>query len=171
MSDPYRVIVSDPPWRFGDKLPGKGRGASKHYRTMTVQQICDMELPPIADDAYLFLWRVAAMVEEAYEVCRHWGFTPKSEIVWQKLSRKSGGLHFGMGRIVRAAHETCIVASRGKPRPLNRSTRSVFDAPIGRHSEKPDRFFEIIEALCEGPRLELFARRQRSGWTCIGDEL
>jgi N6-adenosine-specific RNA methylase IME4 len=161
----YKVLVADCPWKFGDPLPGNGRGAEKNYRCLTVKEICNYGPPEMAPDSYLFLWRVSSMVEEAYQVVRAWGFVPKTEIVWRKV-RESGKLHFGMGRTLRAAHETCIVATRGKPKPKNLSTRSIFD----RHSAKPEIFCDLVEALCEGPYVELFARRQRPGWTCFGDE-
>ncbi len=32
MKKRYRVLTADPPWPFKDKLPGKGRGAAKHYQ-------------------------------------------------------------------------------------------------------------------------------------------
>ena len=57
----HRVVCADPPWAFSDPLPGKKRGAEKHYATMTVDEICAYPLPPVADDAVLFLWRVASM--------------------------------------------------------------------------------------------------------------
>ncbi len=69
---PFNVILADPPWRFGDSLPGPGRGASSHYETMTVADICVYELPPIEPDAVLFMWRVAAMQEEALEAIEAW---------------------------------------------------------------------------------------------------
>jgi site-specific DNA-methyltransferase (adenine-specific) len=163
------MIAADPPWRFGDKLPGPGRGAEKHYETMSVEEIRNFDLPPIAPDALLLLWRVSSMVEEAYEVVRAWGFEPKSEIVWRKLT-KTGKEHFGMGRYVRASHETCIVARRGRPQILDRSVRSVFSAPVGRHSAKPPEFFAIAERLAVGPRVELFSREARPGWTVLGLE-
>jgi len=137
---------------------------------MSVEDICRLKLPPIADDAYLFLWRVSSQVEEAYRVVRSWGFVPKSEIVWNKLT-VTGLPWFGMGRHVRASHETAIVASRGRPERSSGSIRSTFSAPVGRHSEKPDAFFRLVERLCPGPRLELFARKTRDGWTTIGDQL
>lgn len=168
----FRCVVADPPWSFGDAL-GK-RGAAANYPVLDQRGIenfaLPLSIPPIAPDAWLFLWRVASQVEEAYRVCRAWGFTPKSEIVWVKRTVK-GGRHFGMGRSVRAEHETAIVASRGRPEILSRSIRSTFEAPVGRHSAKPDAFFELVEALVPGPRLELFARRERAGWTCLGNEL
>lgn len=164
-----RVLCADPPWSFGDKLPGASRGAEKNYRVLTLDEIKRFELPPIADDAYLFMWRVSSQVEEAYEVVRAWGFVPKSEIVWEKLTA-SGKPWFGMGRHVRASHETAIVAVRGKPKPRSRSVRSRFAAVAGRHSEKPEAFYDLIEQLAEGPYVELFARRARPGWTCLGDQ-
>ena len=169
---PFACVVADPPWRFGDKLPGPGRGAAKHYGTLSVDQLCAFELPPLAPDSYLFLWRVSAMVEEAYRVVRAWGFTPKTEIVWLKRTA-TGKRWFGMGRTVRAEHETVIVAARGRPATRSKSIRSTFAAAAERraHSAKPEAFFDLVESLCDGPRLELFARRVRPGWTCVGNEI
>lgn len=191
----YRLVVADPPWPFKDKLPGAGRGAEKHYSLMTVGDIAAYLqvarfVGELADDCALLLWRVASQVEEAYFVLRSWGFEPKSELVWVKRnkvcpdcvrdpphgcprSKDCDGYvyHFGMGRTVRAAHETCVVATRGKVKPLHMSQRSIFFAPVGRHSQKPDEFYRIAAELFAGPRLELFARRNREGWTCVGDDL
>jgi len=169
-TEPFACIVADPPWSFGDKLPGASRGAEKNYKVMSIDDICRLKLPPVADDAYLFLWRVSSQVEEAYRVVRAWGFIPKSEIVWQKLTA-TGLPWFGMGRHVRASHETAILAVRGRPNLYTRSQRSTFSARAGRHSEKPEAFFHLIEGFCPGPRLELFARKPRDGWTTIGDQL
>ena len=165
-----RVLLADPAWKFGDALPGKTRGASKQYRTLSVSDIARFPLPELADSAVLFLWRVAAMQEEALFVCRAWGFKPKTEIIWRKLTR-TGKEHFGMGRLVRASHETCLVATRGKPPIRSHSVRSVFAAPVQEHSRKPDEFYELIEGLCPGPYAELFARRVRAGWAQFGDQL
>ena len=166
----YQTIVADPPWRFNDKLPGSGRGADKHYETMTIEAICDYQLPEIADDSRLFLWTVAAMGEEGYSTMRAWGFRPVSELIWYKET-KNGKAWFGMGRTVRAAHERCIIGVRGKPPVLSHSIRSVFMAEAGRHSEKPEAFYQLVEELSPGPYLELFGRRHRQGWTVLGSEL
>jgi N6-adenosine-specific RNA methylase IME4 len=166
-----RVLLADPDWQFSDKLPGPGRGASKHYECSPVAEICAMPLPELDADCLLLLWRVAAMQQEALDVAKAWGFTVKSEIVWEKLT-KHGKPHFGMGRYVRASHEVCLVATRGRVRVADRSIRSRFSAPVRRHSEKPDRIYEIAEALVPGgPYVELFARRRRDGWVQYGDEL
>lgn len=173
MTEPFRVIAADPPWPFDDDLPGKGRGARKHYDCLSIEDIKSFPLPPLADDAHLFLWRVTAMVEEAYQVVRAWGFEPKTELVWVKTAKGGSGLHMGMGRITRGAHETCIIARRGKPKVLSHGIRDVFHAGTGgrNHSHKPPEFYRIVEDLAEGPYVELFARVRRKGWAAFGNQL
>ena len=181
MTDRVHTIVADPPWAFSDALPGNGRGASKHYATMPVEKIerflidHHAELPRIPGTALLFMWRVGAMQEEALRVIRAWGFELKSEIVWEKTIPGSDDrdLVFGMGHYTRWCHETCLIASRGQGSTLiqNRSIRSTFRAPIGQHSEKPDKFYDIVRKLAKGPYLELFARKTRAGWIQHGLEL
>jgi N6-adenosine-specific RNA methylase IME4 len=197
-AQPFRVICADPPWPFGDSLPGAKRGASKHYDLLSLDDIRDGNFlggsfvrsetidDLVADDAYLFLWRVAAgggannltLAEEAYSVARAWSFTPKTEIVLRKRT-KNDKRHFGMGWHVRNEHETCVLCVRGKPKPLVRNIRSIVSAvmPSGEngraiHSSKPEKFYNrVVERISAGPYLELFARAHRPGWTCVGDQL
>lgn len=179
----YRCIVADPPWSPRDKLPGKTRGAARQYPVMTTPEICAFLADNhiiVADDAILFLWRLASMQQDALDVAHAWGFRVLSEVVWQKLTKR-GKPWFGMGRTVRASHETALVCVRGRASKVivNRGVRSTFTAPVpvGRdgkyiHSAKPDAFFEeIVEPLVDGPFLELFARKRRYGWTAIGNQL
>lgn len=154
---------------FNDAL-GKRRGAARNYRVLSVVEIQDFDLPPLDPDCLLFLWKVSAMPQEALDVVAAWGFEPKSEIVWEK-DTKLGNQHFGMGRYTRNCHETALICTRGAPKIQSRSERSSFRAPVGRHSEKPDRFYEIVERMAAGPYVELFARRRRDNWICFGDEL
>ena len=136
MSDRFRVVLADPPWLFRDRLPGPGRGAAKHYSCLSVAELCAFPLPPLADDCTLFLWRVAAVQQEALEVMAAWGFTLKTEIVWLKRTT-TGKRFFGMSRTVRAEHEVCLVGTRGTPVTRRKNIRSTFEATVGQHSEKP----------------------------------
>lgn len=190
----YKVLVADPAWPFKDKLPGAGRGAAKNYKTQSISEIMRMELPPLADDCALFLWRVASMQQEALDVIKAWGFRPpEREVIWLKKTRE-GRRWFGMGRVVRAEHEVCLIAIKGHPHVQNHSVRSTFTTeealvqlapdfeglsakvPDGvngkyRHSAKPEEFFDIVECLFPGPYAEINARRHRAGWHCTGNEL
>lgn len=169
MSEPYRCIAIDYPWDFKDKLPGNKRGAAKHYNTMPVQSL-DLGIS-IADDAHFFIWRVAAMQEEAFDLAHRLDAVVKSELVWIKQT-KTGKRHFGMGHHVRMEHEVCLIATRGKGAGVqNHAIRSCFEAPVGRHSQKPDEFYRIVESMVPGPRADVFARCERPGWTCIGNEV
>ena len=198
MTAPARILAADPPWRYDDPLPGPSRGAARHYETMTMPELQAFKLPPIAPEAWLFLWYTTAFKREAELLVDAWGFDPTgAELTWVKTTRDapfvldplarlgggaSGGfanLAFGMGRTVRNCDERCIIARRGRPRPASRSVRSVFFAPQPRHptsgkiwhSAKPDRFYQLAEELAgEGPRVELFARTARPGWQALGLE-
>ena len=99
-----RVLVADPPWKLSDKLPGDGRGAEKHYATLTTSEIMRFPLPDLAEPCLLALWRVAAMQQEALDVLKAWGFELKTEIVWKKLT-KTGKTAIGMGHYTRGSHE------------------------------------------------------------------
>jgi N6-adenosine-specific RNA methylase IME4 len=167
------VVVADFPWQFGDKLPGKTRGAARQYATMPVEAMG----PFLAGycegmgNVALFLWRVSSMQEEALRVAREAGFAVKSELVWEKLT-KSGKPHFGMGRYMRASHETCLIAVRGRAFPEVRNVRSRFAAPVREHSRKPEKFYAIVERLYpSSEKHELFARTVRAGWRQHGLEL
>ena len=39
------------------------------------------------------------------------------------------------------------------------------------HSRKPAAFMEMVESVSPGPRLEMFARRRREGWSAWGNEV
>ncbi len=88
---------------------------------------------------------------------------------------------FGMGRIVRGSHEVCLIGVRGRAvdHVLSHSVRSAFEtledceivAPKGRHSEKPEAFYKLVETLFPGPYFELHARKPRPGWLSAGHQL
>lgn len=83
-------------------------------------------------------------------------------------------LAFGMGRLFRQTHEICLIGTRGKiyTKLVNKSQRSVSFAENLRHSAKPEDLQDSLEAMFPATRkLELFARRLRPGWTCLGNEI
>jgi N6-adenosine-specific RNA methylase IME4 len=99
-----------------------------------------------------------------------WDFEYCSEIVWVKIG-KNGKPRIGMGRTIRQAHEVLLVGRRGNPKPLDLGVGSVILAPRTEHSAKPPEAHQLIERFAAGPYVELFARVERKGWTCYGDEL
>lgn len=168
----HSVLVADPPWHFSDKLPGKKRGASKHYRVLKLNDVRAFPLPPLADDCWLFLWVVASQLAEGLSVVSAWGFDPPvANIAWVKMTKDGKRVRMGMGRSVRNCHEICLIAKKGKPERLSAAVESVIFAPRGEHSAKPEEFYQLVDKLVPGPTVELFARRQWPGWLCLGDEM
>lgn len=107
------------------------------------------------------------MLPDALRVMEAWGFTYKSHLIWRKP-------HVGTGYWFRSGHELLLVGTRGKiPAPaMGTQFDSVINAPTGQHSEKPDRFYGIIEAYFPNlPKIELNARRRREGWDSWGNEI
>jgi N6-adenosine-specific RNA methylase IME4 len=45
-----------------------------------------------------------------------------------------------------------------------------FQAENVRHSQKPDKFYEMVEGFGKS-RIDLFARQRRQGWDSWGDEI
>jgi N6-adenosine-specific RNA methylase IME4 len=122
-----------------------------------------------APDCVLFMWCVFPMMPDAISLMRHWGFQYKTGGAWHKKT-VNGKTAFGTGYIFRSACEPFIVGTIGNPRAKNKSTRNIIDAVVREHSRKPDETVEMIEALFNGPYLELFGRTQRPEWTVWGDE-
>ena len=165
----FGVILADPPWRFevrSDK--GLDRSASNHYPTMTIDDICSLDVPSIsADDCVLFLWGTTPMLQEALRAMEEWGFEYKTHFIWNKNK-------IGTGYWSRSKHEILLVGTRGSipaPEP-GTQWASVIDAPVGEHSAKPDVFFELIEKLFPNlPKLEMNCRGSaRDGWAGWGLE-
>lgn len=183
---PFSCVVADPPWLYRTfSTKGQNRGAQRHYPLMTLDAIKAMPVArSCAPDAHLFLWATGPMIREAFEVMEAWGFRYSSlGFVWVKtlksyetrqvrfLPMVGSELHFGTGHTTRQNAELVLLGRRGKPKRLSRAIQQVILAPRREHSRKPDEAFARIEQYCAGPRLELFARAPREGWTVWGNEV
>jgi len=84
-------------------------------------------------------------------------------------------LGFGMGRLFRNTHEICLIGINNNKiysKLKNKSQRSVCFATNLKHSSKPEHLQDSLELMFpDAEKIELFARRQRPGWTCLGNEI
>lgn len=163
----YDVIYADPPWRYNDKCEDgaiQSGGAEKHYPTMSIQELCDMEVPA-ADNAVLFLWVTSPLLEECFAVIKAWRFKYKASFVWDKVKHNMG--HYNSVR-----HEFLLICTKGSKTPEHvKLFDSVQSIERTKHSTKPEEFRDIIETLYpSGKKLELFARKTTDGWTTYGNE-
>lgn len=172
----YNIVYADPAWSFNNKKTGGSlkSGASSHYKTMGVDEMCKMNIPAITQkDCVLFMWWVASQPEEAIKLVKALGFTIKTMTAfnWVKTT-KHGKFDFGMGFWTRVGSEMCLVAIKGKPKRISARIRSVTMAQKLQHSKKPDIFRDkIVQLMGDVPRVELFAREKYDGWDSMGDEI
>lgn len=172
----YRVVLADPPWKYGDKQTNR----KANYRRMTLREIRQMGVGSIvARDAALLLWATAPLLPEAVSVMGAWGFTYTTVgFVWVKTRKKPkepGEKHpvRGMGHYTRSNAELCLLGIRGRGvRVVSHSVGQVILEPRREHSAKPacvrDR---IVQLFGDVPRVELFARGEvPEGWDAWGDE-
>jgi N6-adenosine-specific RNA methylase IME4 len=172
----YRTVLADPPWQFQNRT---GKMAPEHrrltrYGTLSLADILELPVSQlVADTAHLYLWVPNALLPDGLRVLQAWGFEYKSNLVWHKIRKDGGPDGRGVGFYFRNVTELVLFGVRGrKARTLAPGRRQVnFVASQKReHSRKPDELYPIIESCSEGPRLELFARGTRPGWTAWGNQ-
>jgi N6-adenosine-specific RNA methylase IME4 len=92
-----------------------------------------------------------------------------------KADDLNGTLAFGLGRLFRQTHEICLIGinNNGIYKKLsNKAQRSVSFGFNLKHSAKPEHLQNSLEIMFPGSKkLEMFARRHRNDWTCIGNEV
>lgn len=177
-SNHYRVIYADPPWSH-KTWSNKGkteRSADHHYRTTKTD---DLKAIPVSDwaakDCVLFMWIVDSHLVQALDLIEAWGFTFKTiAFNWVKTTKASTADNpipkMSLGLWTRKESEICLLATRGKPSRVSKGVRQVLLEAPREHSRKPDEVRHRIEALVDGPYLEMFSRESRAGWDAFGDE-
>lgn len=186
----FKCILADPPWHFRARTAlqvgnwTSRRDAEKHYAVMGVDDIKAMPVREVAaKDAHLFIWTTGPCLRQTFEVMEAWGFRYSAiGFTWVKLKRSfnalqlrvlptlESDLHVGLGLTTRKNAEFCLLGRRGNARRNAKDVREIILSPVREHSRKPDEQYPRIERYCDGPRLELFARQQRPGWTAWGRE-
>jgi N6-adenosine-specific RNA methylase IME4 len=185
---PYRhfaCIHSDVPWPFRHYSEnGWGRAAQAHYSCMPIEDIARLPvLAHAAPDCHLFFWVTGPFLTSGQHVriMRSWGFEPAAvAFVWVKLNSSwhprwlgyiDNAMAFvGLGHTTRQNAEYCLLGRRGSPVRLSAGVRQIILSPVREHSRKPEDVYGRIEAYCDGPRLDLFGRQSRPGWTVVGNE-
>jgi N6-adenosine-specific RNA methylase IME4 len=157
----YTTLVVDPPWQYThDFIRGS---AFDHYDPMSLDELAELELPA-ADAAHLYLWVTNSHLLEGHSLLDAWGFEYRTMLTWVKPQ-------IGMGLYWRSVTEHVLFATRGRLETQRNDLRNCFEASRGRHSEKPDLFYELVEQASPGPYVDLFARRLRPGWAAWGNQI
>jgi N6-adenosine-specific RNA methylase IME4 len=151
---------------------------------MDLAEIASLDVLRLAaEHCVLFLWAVDPMLPEAIEIGRAWGFTYKTiAFYWAKLRREGSTRHLlhdepdhklfpmGTGYWTRSNPEPCLLFTRGHPKRKSAAVRKLLISERREHSRKPDEAYQRIEALVDGPYIELFARQRYPGWSQWGNQ-
>lgn len=182
LGGPFPVIVADPPWQYGQNDQRCRGGALNHYSTMADEDIADLPIEAFAaDDSILVMWTTWPKLADgsAHRVMAGWGFRGVTGCPWVK-QLPDGSAQLGIGHWFMSMSEVLLIGRRGAaklpevpggaPAGLIIGQECQFYATRREHSAKPEGIQDWLECL-PGPRLELFARRPRPEWTCIGGDL
>jgi N6-adenosine-specific RNA methylase IME4 len=157
----FRTLVLDPPWEYDTDFLGRG---APQYALMGREELLALPVASWAeDDAHLYLWATNGNLPMAVECMAAWGFQHKSVLTWVKP-------RFGLGVFFRGSTEHCLFGVHGKLATRSTSIATHFEAPVGEHSEKPERFYEIVREASYLPAGEAFQRKAREGFVNLYTE-
>jgi len=165
----FDVISVDPPWPYEGEskditsYDSIGRRVANPYPEMSIQQIKEIDIPS-TDNSVILLWTTHKFLKDAFDILNVWGFEYKATLVWDKEK-------MGMGAWLRMQCEFCLVAIKGKPYWDNTKYRDILREPRREHSRKPDSFFDMVNEITLGRRLEYFSREKREGWEVFGNDI
>jgi len=171
----YSIIYADPPWAYlwGTGKDGGNFAPEKHYQTMSVDEICALNIKPIREtNCALFLWATMPTLPDSIKVMDAWGFKYKTcAFSWVKI-RKDGVPLRGMGSYTKSNIEICLLGMRGHIKAIDKTVPQMLMHERLGHSIKPPIVRErIVQLFGDLPRIELFARQKIDGWNAWGNEI
>ena len=172
----YNIIVADPPWPYDSARMAQKQnkdkfrpvGVQDEYDTLSIQEMKALPIKNIrAKDCLLYLWATGPKLPMAFDLMAAWGFKYSTmAFVWDKRIPNPGW--YSCSQV-----EYVLVGKKGKcPKRVCTTTKQLLSKARTTHSKKPELVQDRIEAHWEDcEKLELFARRYRDGWDCVGLEL
>jgi len=131
------------------------------------QEIKVLEIPA-ENNAVLYIWATAPKLIEALEVLHSWGFTYKSQMVWDKEN-------IGTDHWVRGQHEILLIGVKGTFKPPASETKvsSVYKEKLTQQSKKPNYYYDLIEKMHPNCRyIELFSKEKHNEkWTIWNNQI
>lgn len=171
----YGLILADPPWKQQKNLrkcrPLQTRDFD--YTTCSLDEIKEhlkQATDLTEDNSILFLWTIDKYLFDAQHIAEELGYKFHARMIWNKLNGIPAAF------TVRFGHEYLLYMYKGKLVPVATSERgkvhTVFSEQAKRHSQKPEVGYQIIERLYPNlKKLEMYARKEREGWDCWGNEV
>ena len=175
----YEIVYTDPPWQQGKGGKKKARpnssGGELEYPTMSIPEIKELHKQILENNTSekhnVFMWTINKYLCEAQKMMEELGYTLHARIIWNKTT--------GMSPAYTVRFQTEYLLwfyKKGKivmPVPETRGVYpDIMTESVKRHSQKPQCAYEMLEDMFRNSnKLELFARNERTGWDCWGNEV
>lgn len=168
----YNTIVIDPPWNIqmvGGGLLRENRATKLPYKTMTLQKIKEFPIENFSNiGCHIYMWTTNAYLRKAFEIFESWNVNFHLCLVWCKPSMIAPLCAYQF------ATEFCLLGFYKKPMQkfLGKVNLNWFKGfnKAGKHSSKPNIFYDIVRDMSPPPRIDIFSRRCIAGFDSWGDE-
>lgn len=173
----YDIIYSDPPWKQqkgGLRKARPNQTRSFDYGTCSFDEIARIHLQArqICNDEHnFFVWTIDKYLHDTEKIMELLGYKLHARFIWDKMNGVAPAF------TVRFSHEYLLwFYPKGKMYKPCTEARGKFTTVLReqatKHSKKPVCAYEMLESMFpDSKRLELFARNERDGWDCWGDEV
>lgn len=166
-SGKYKCIVVDPPWPMEkfDRAVRPDQGKYLDYDTMTLDEISAIPLQDFADPdgCQVYLWTTHRFLPDAFRIFSAWGVNYHCLLTWVKPTGMTP-----MSWMFNTEH--VLFGYIGHLNVLRKGLKVSFEAPVTKHSEKPDVFYDLVRQVSRERRVDMFARREHDGFEKWGAE-
>ncbi len=161
----YDVIVVDPPWPMKRmELDSRPNAVEMPYPVMDEKEMAELKIPT-ANNCHVWLWTTHKYLPMAFRLLGSWGLKYVCCFVWHKANAYQP---IGLPKY---NCEMALYARKGSPSFIDTKAFNVcFNAPSGKHSEKPQEFYDVVRRVTAGRRLDMFSRRDVPGFDGWGLE-
>ena len=172
----YGIIYTDPPWQqtkggFKKARPNS-TGKPLDYKTLSIEEIKQIHsILPVDDRHNVFMWTIDKYLHQTEAMMEELGYTLHARMIWDKINGIPAAF------TIRFSHEYLLwFYKKGHMLKPDEDVRgkysTVFREMVTKHSKKPICAYEMIEDMFkDAPKLEMFARNERQGWDCWGNEV
>lgn len=197
----YKCLYLDPPWEergAGKSKRGADRHYDLIKTADMPAVIRNSGYWNPYRNAHVWLWVTDNFLQDGLWLMKRLGVTYKRSAVWVKtedpldvLDRHSNetingftleqmkqalSLQIGLGQYLRGTKELLLFGTIGAGQAVetwkgHRDIPDTIRALRAKHSRKPDEAYTMIEDVTHGPRVELFATREREGWDSWGNAI
>lgn len=173
----YGIIYTDPPWQQtkGNKRKCRpNQDKQLDYPTMSLSEIKDIHeiaCKNCSQKHNVFMWTIDKYLFDAERIMYELGYSLHARMIWDKENGIAPAF------TIRYSHEYLLWFYRqGNILMPCEDFRGCYTTVLRekstKHSKKPECAYVMLENMFpEVPKIELFAREERAGWDCWGNEV